>query len=234
MKTVDLIIRSATEFYNQLRKDENGRYRSWEYCYGHFVKARQQADPDVDYLSLQLAFYLASWGMYRGSSFLLQKDYRIHIPVVNELLNSKYDPLAGIECIEYRKPEVQKLLKDINAFLGSYYNEVRLQVKEETPKNKLSDTLITKVLMGALGCVPAYDRYFITGLKDQKVSTGLYNMHSLLKLVDFYEDNKAKLEAARDGLKVNGMPYPQMKLLDMGFWQIGFELDTKKGLQIAH
>lgn len=234
MATVDLIIRSATEFYNQLRNDENGRYRSWEYCYGYFMEARQQADPDIDYLSLQLAFYLASWGMYRGSSFLLQKDYRIHIPAVKELLNPKYDPLAGIECIEYQKPEVQDLLKDINAFLGSYYNEVRLQVKEETPKNKLSDTLITKVLMGALGCVPAYDRYFITGLKDQKVSTGLYNMRSLLKLVNFYEENKEKLEAVRDGLKVNGMPYPQMKMLDMGFWQIGFELDTKKGMQTSH
>ena len=30
----------------------------------------------------------------------------------------------------------------------------------------------------------------------------------------------------------HGMPYPQMKMLDMGFWQIGFELDTKKGLQV--
>ena len=198
------------------------------------MAARHQDNPDVDYLSLQLAFYLASWGMYRGSSFLLQKDYRIHIPVVKELLKSKYDPLAGIECKEYRNPEMQALLKDINAFLASYYDMVRLQVKEETPKNKLSDTLITKVLMGALGCVPAYDRYFITGLKDQKVSTGLYNMRSLLKLVDFYEENKDKLEAARDGLNVDGMPYPQMKLLDMGFWQIGFDLDTEKGLQVAH
>ena len=234
MTTADLIIRSATEFYNQLRNDENGRYRSWEHCYGHFMNARWQPDPDADYLSLQLAFYLASWGMYRGSSFLLQKDYRVHIPVVKELLNPRYDPLAGIECVEYRKPDTQKLLKEINAFLENYYNEIRLQVKEETPKVKLSDTLITKVLMGTLGCVPAYDRYFIMGLKDQKVSTGLYNMRSLLKLVDFYEENKDQLEAARDGLKVNGMPYPQMKMLDMGFWQIGFELDTEKGLQVAH
>jgi len=234
MTTADYIIRSATEFYDQLRNDENGRYRSWEHCYGYFMDARHQAEPDLDYLSLQLAFYLASWGMYRGSSFLLQKDYRIHIPVVKELLNSKYDPLAGIECVEYRKPEVQSLLTDINTFLGTYYDEVRLHVKEETPKNKLSDTLITKVLMGTLGCVPAYDRYFIMGLKKQKVSTGLYNIRSLLKLVDFYEANNAQLEAARDGLKVNGLPYPQMKMLDMGFWQIGFELDTKKGLQIAH
>lgn len=230
MTTPDLIIRSATEFYDQLRKDENGRYKSWEHCYSHFMNARRQPKPDTDYLSLQLAFYLASWGMYRGSSFLLQKDYRVHIPVVKELLNPKYNPLAGIECIEYRKPDIQKLLEEINTFIENYYNEIRLQAKEETPKAKLSDTLITKVLMGTLGCVPAYDRYFIMGLKNQKVSTGLYNMQSLLKLVDFYEENKERLEVARGGLKVNGMPYPQMKMLDMGFWQIGFELDTGKSL----
>ncbi len=234
MTTVDLIIRSAIEYYHQLRNDENGRYRSWEHCYGHFMNARHQPEPDIDYLSLQLAFYLASWGMYRGSSFLLQKDYRIHIPVVKELLNPKYDPLAGIECVEYRKQEIQKLLTGLNGYLEDYYNGMRLQVKEETPKNKLSDTLITKVLMGTLGCVPAYDRYFIMGIKEQKVSTGLYKLQSLLKLVDFYEEHKEQLEAARRGMKVHGMPYPQMKMLDMGFWQIGFALDTEKGFQVAH
>lgn len=98
MDTVDFIIKSSTEFYIALKTDENGRYRSWEYCYSHFIKARGSKDVDYDYLSLQLAFYLASWGMYRGSSFLLQKDYKIHIPVVKELLSDKYDTLAGIEC----------------------------------------------------------------------------------------------------------------------------------------
>ena len=99
MDTVDLIIKSSTEFYNDLKVDENGRYRSWEHCYSYFIKARGSQEIDYDYLSLQLAFYLASWGMYRGSSFLLQKDYKVHIPVVKELLNEKYDVLAGIDCI---------------------------------------------------------------------------------------------------------------------------------------
>ena len=59
-------------------------------------------------------------------------------------------------------------------------------------------------------------------------------MKSLLKLVDFYEENKTQLEATRKTLTVEGLPYAQMKMLDMGFWQIGFELDSNKGLQIAH
>ena len=87
--------------------------------------------------------------------------------------------------------------------------------------------------MGTLGCVPAYDRYFIDGIKDQNVSTGNYNLKSLLKLVDFYEKNYVRLEEARQGLKVYDLSYPQMKLLDMGFWQIGFEKDTNTRFQTA-
>ena len=54
------------------------------------------------------------------------------------------------------------------------------------------------------------------------------------KLVDFYEKNYVRLEEARQGLKVYDLSYPQMKLLDIGFWQIGFEEDADKGLQVLH
>ncbi|MDD5890435.1 MAG: hypothetical protein PUC69_07500 [Ruminococcus sp.] len=225
MDSVDLIIKSSTEFYNDLKIDKNGRYRSWEHCYSHFIKARGSKEIDYDYLSLQLAFYLASWGMYRGSSFLLQKDYKVHIPVVKELLSKEYDALAGIECIEFRKENNQQLLLEINSFLGQYYDKIRREVKGQELKNQLSFTLITKILMGTLGCVPAYDRYFIAGIKKQKVTTGNYNLKSIMKLVDFYEKNSVRLEPVREKMEVDGMPYPQMKMLDMGFWQIGFELD---------
>lgn len=232
--TVDLIIESATTFYNQLKADQNGRYRSWEHCYKCFHDARNDSNDDYDYLSLQLAFYLASWGMYRGSSFLLQKDYKVHVPVVEELLKDKYDCLFGLECAKLRNKDVQDRLSEIESFMMNYYDDIRKQVKETEVKNKLSTTLITKILMGTFGCVPAYDRYFIDGVKNQDVTTGTYGIKSLLKLVDFYEINSARLEKARKGLKVYDLPYPQMKLLDMGFWQIGFEKDANKGLQIPH
>ena len=234
MDTVDLIIKSATTFYNELREDPNGRYRSWEYCYKAFHDARGNTNADVDYLSLQLAFYLASWGMYRGSSFLLQKDYKIHIPVVEEILKPEYDELFEIRCSDLRKQSAQDYLTALEDFMTYYYGEVRDSVKGEVVKNKLSTTLITKILMGTLGCVPAYDRYFIDGIKDQKVSTGNYNINSILRLVDFYERNEDRLELTRSEFKVFDLPYPQMKMLDMGFWQIGFEKDTEKVLQKAH
>lgn len=234
IETVDLVIRTATTFYNQLKEDPNGRYRSWEYCYKQFHDARENSNPDYDYLSLHLAFYLASWGMYRGSSFLLQKDYKIHEPVVKEILKEKYDMLFGIKCSEFRNSTNQKLLQELNEFMASYYNDIRLSVVKKIPQKEISETLITKILMGTMGCVPAYDRYFVAGIKNQKISTGNYNINSILKLVDFYDANNDKLESVREALKVYDMDYPQMKLIDMGFWQIGFELDTDKGLQNAH
>ena len=142
---------------------------------------------DYDYLSLQLSFYLASWGMYRGSSFLLQKDYKVHIPAVKELLNEKYDNLAGIKCIDFRKESNQELFKKICEFLNEYYNKIREDVTGKEFKNGISSTLITKILMGIFGCVPVYDRYFIAGIKKHKVAIGNFNINSIMQIIDFYE-----------------------------------------------
>jgi hypothetical protein len=228
LDTVNYIIESSKRFYDEMKQDPNARYRSWEHCYSSFYHARGKKDVDIDYLSLQLAFYLASWGMYRGSSFLLQKDYKIHIPVIKELLKEKYDSLMGIECSEYRKLSNQHLLEELNEFVSEYYETVRDSVKTQEIKNDVSNTLITKILMGTLGCVPAYDRYFISGIKRQKVAIGNYNIKSVLQLVDFYEKNADKLNQVQKSMKVYELPYPQMKIIDMGFWQIGYDLDTQK------
>lgn len=225
---IDLVVKAANTFYETMSNDENGRFHSWEHCYKCFHDARTGSFHDDDYLSLQLAFYLASWGMYRGSSFLLQKDYKVHIPVVKELLKSDYDCLSGIDCEEFkRNKDAQNALNELNKFLNKHYESVRNTVKGTAASNKVSDTLITKVLMGTLGCVPAYDRYFIEGIKIMKVSTRNYNLASLIKLVEFYEENHVRLEEIRKNFKVYGLPYPQMKLLDMAFWQIGLECGEK-------
>jgi len=228
MDTADLIIRSAKTFYEKLKRDEHGRYRSWEHCYEKFHDARNDSGANLDYLSLHLAFYLASWGMYRGSSFLLQKDYLVHAPIVQEVLRDRYDPLLDIECADIRREPNLKLLEDLGNAMRSLYREAQV-----TP----TDTLVTKVLMGTLGCVPAYDRYFIAGIKDQSVvgrGGYSYNRKSVAALADFYVENSKALESARSGLMVDGLEYPQMKMLDMGFWQRGFELDPGNIAKEAH
>lgn len=84
-------------YFEVTEKDVHGRFMSWRHCYNVFKEHRNKVDDKtLDYLSLHLAFYLASWGMYRGSSFLLRKDYKVHIPIVKIIMEKKYNPLLGI------------------------------------------------------------------------------------------------------------------------------------------
>ena len=81
---------------------------------------------------------------------------------MREILCNKYEALEGIECKDFRNVSNQKSLKEINEFIANYYDGIRRIVKGSALKNNLSETLITKILMGTLGCVPEYDRYFVT------------------------------------------------------------------------
>ena len=226
MEAIDELINAAQTFYDDARRDKNGRSRSWEHCYRVFRDARTDPSPDCDYLSLHLAFYLASWGMYRGSSFLLQKDYKVLVPIVEEVLKPEYDCLFGVACTDLREPEVQKRLKNVSDNIANHFHPIREEVAGRKVASSVSPVLITKILMGTLGCVPAYDRFFVDGIKTYKVTTQEYSPKSVLKLVDFYEAHNDRLEEARRGMRTEDLTYPQMKLLDMGFWQIGFERDA--------
>ncbi|WP_298536796.1 hypothetical protein [uncultured Algibacter sp.] len=75
-------MKNTIEKYISLNNKQFGRYNSWNHCYKAFGNPKL----DNNTLSLNLAFYLASWGMYRGSSGLLQKDYKIHIGVVKKIM----------------------------------------------------------------------------------------------------------------------------------------------------
>lgn len=226
MEAIDELINAAQTFYDDARANENGRSRSWEHCYRVFRDARTDPSPDCDYLSLHLAFYLASWGMYRGSSFLLQKDYKVLVPIVEKILKPEYDCLFGVACVGLRDPKVQERLKELCDDIAEHFWPIRNEVAGREIASSVSPILVTKILMGTLGCVPAYDRFFVDGIKEHKVTTGEYSLKSVLKLADFYEAHNDRLEEARRGMQTEDLTYPQIKLLDMGFWQIGFEKDA--------
>ena len=226
MEAIDELISAAQTFYDDARANENGRSRSWEHCYRVFRDARTDPSPDCDYLSLHLAFYLASWGMYRGSSFLLQKDYKVLVPIVEEILKPEYDCLFGVACADLRESEIQDRLENLNKYIAKHFEPIRDEVAGREVPTPVSPVLITKILMGTLGCVPAYDRFFVDGIKKYKVTTQEYSLESVRKLAKFYEAHNDRLEEARRGMWTEDLTYPQMKLLDMGFWQVGFEKDA--------
>lgn len=227
MEAIDELINAAQTFYDDARANENGRSRSWEHCYRVFRDARTDPSPDCDYLSLHLAFYLASWGMYRGSCFLLQKDYKVLSPIVEEILKPEYDRLFGLACADLRNDDVRGQLKELYDYIENHFYPIREEVKGRVVGYPVSPILITKILLGTLGCVPAYDTFFEKGVRHLGLKEKNYNEDSLLELAKFYEAHNDRLEEARRGMRTDDLIYPQMKLLDMGFWQIGFERDAE-------
>ena len=226
MELIDELISAAQTFYDDARANENGRSRSWEHCYRVFRDARTDPSPDYDYLSLHLAFYLASGGMYRGSCFIFQKDYKVHTPIVEKVLKPEYDCLLGLACADVRNDDVRAQLMELSADIADYFDPIREEVKGRVVEYPVSPVLITKILLGTLGCVPAYDTFFEKGVRHLGLKERNYNEDSLVELAKFYEAHNDRLEEARRGMQCDGLIYPQMKLLDMGFWQIGFEKDA--------
>ncbi|MCI6468246.1 MULTISPECIES: hypothetical protein [Faecalicatena] len=218
------VINALNKFYFNLSKDPNSRDHSWEHCYLEFYKAKTQDIDDilVDYLCLHLAFYLASWGMYRGSSFLLLKDYKVHKEAVYKLLDKRYSPLWAISCIDL-KSKYKNLLEDLVKELRSIYRDIRSSIKSNV-SSCVSDILITKILIGTLGCVPAYDSYFSKGVKYTEVTTGTFSIKSLEQLIEFYLKYEQEFEKEKHKMEIGKIEYPEMKLLDMAFWQMGYTL----------
>ncbi|MDO4223351.1 MAG: hypothetical protein Q4D05_04895 [Acinetobacter sp.] len=226
-KSVDDLIKFAYMFHNEAADDAWHRYRSWETCYSQFKAARQAEHKDYKQLSIALGFYLASWGMYRGSAFLLDCNEQVHEAVVKIVLEPKYDALLDLDCETFlQSKHIQMLLQELSERLRQHYDEIRRSVEQRNQKKPakadVSSVLITKVLLGVLACVPAYDRFFKNAIVGTGISTAVYNTASLKKLAKFYMNHREQLEMARLQLQyAQGQAYPQMKFLDMGFFKMG-------------
>lgn len=226
---IDEAIRCVRTYFNETIKDSHGRYLSWCHCYNAFKDNRCNRDEKtVDYLALHLAFYLASWGMYRGSSFLLQKDYKVHIPVVEIILEEKYAPLLGITAEGLMEDDKLDLLEDVSARIRKAYADE--QPSFEGVNNNATDTLVTKILLGALGCVPAYDRYYVQAVRQYGISVGGYDRRSVRDVARYYLQHKDAFEGVRAELSAYGTEYPVMKIMDMCLWQVAFSLKKCLGV----
>lgn len=116
-------------------------------------------------------------------------------------------------------------MKELIDNISNIYEEIRVFVKGDEIKNDISEILVSKVLLGTLGCVPAYDRFFIDGLRRTNVASGKLSIKSIMQLACFYKENDFFLEPERQKMHFNNILYPQMKFLDMGFWQIGADAE---------
>lgn len=197
------------------------RYASFDYCYNHFQTFREKgeiekiADKDNMQTScLHLSFYLASWGMLRGSSFMLEKSIKYYEPLISNI--AKFDKrIWDIDVDNYIEENIELLLKCRDMIYKSLGNGSRL-----------TDTLTTKIMLGVFSNVPAYDDFFRKGFKVHS-----FGKKSLRMMAKFYEENKKIIDKYKIHTfdfstgKETHRKYNKAKIIDM----IGFVEGQNKG-----
>lgn len=192
------------------------RYASFDYCYNYFKSFHEAenvnsiSDPaNMQQSCLQIGFYLASWGMLRGSTFLLQKSAKF------------YESL--VRCIATSEPTLWSI--DVDCYTEENLDcVVRCEhkiVQALRDGGHASATLVTKIMLGVYGNVPAFDDYFKKGLKIRWSGKS-----SLRKIAVFYQEHKQVIDSVDISTldfatsQQTHRKYPKAKIIDMvGFIQ---------------
>lgn len=202
--TTDLSARSPTD-----------RYASFDYCFNYFQERAESGNlaeiaegPALKDACLELGFYLASWGMYRGSADLSKRSLAYLVPVMRVIAVAPHE-IWSCDANDYSESHCSLIL------------EIRDQVRAAFLKGA-TDTLVTKVMLGAFGCVPAFDTYFSKGF-----GTWTFNRSALGRIAEFYDRNASVIEshrvptldfaAGRDTSRL----YTRAKVIDMVFFTEG-------------
>lgn len=207
---IEEAISEIKKYHNSINNNYT-RYKSWEHCYNAFKNYRKDKNK-LEYLCLHLAWYLASWGMLRNSG-LMNYDYFVHKEFIEKISNSRYDELYNQD----KFPNIDLIFEVVDIIKQSYPASI-----------SKTETLLTKIILGVFGCVPAYDRYFKDGLKKSKICYSTFSKKSIYQLYKFYQDNLIEFELLNNEFKKDGITYTPMKLIDMCFWQYGYDASKKE------
>jgi len=195
------------------KHDPFDRYASYDYCFNHFNPANPTCiTDDMEKSCLSLGFYLASWGMFRGSSFLLNKSAQTFVPLIEYIAaldESSWDIDANN--LSQNTDEIIEIYKNIRSFL--------------IPIKNSHLTLTTKIMLGVFGSVPAFDRFFIESFKSifqGKCGFTSFNKKSLECISQFYTSNELAIDNQTKLLHTIGFnnsavnyPYTKSKVIDM-------------------
>jgi hypothetical protein len=230
----DLEIQRLLDTFMDKREAES-RYASFDYCFNYFhsfgrtERLRElAAGRNIEKSCLHLGFFLASWGMFRMSGKLGQGVNAKHfVRTINEI--SQWDdkhPFAQIwdvDVTDYNLPEKRLLLLKC-------YGKIKELV---LPSGQVAyRTLVTKIMLGVFGCVPAFDSLFTETFrtlygKENGCAFTNFNDRALQKVHDFYANHSSIIDRNAERTKtldfqtgrITDSSYKRAKIIDM----IGFQ-----------
>ncbi len=212
----------------KLKSKPTHRFTSFDYCYNYF-RTTTDLNQDIEKSCLVLVFYLASWGMFRGSSFLLQHSVKHFQPTI-QYINTLDKSVWSIDVDNYSEENMEIII--------NIYREI----KKLLISNGNADlTLITKILLGVFGFVPAFDKYFcdtFRSLSDGMCGFRKVNKISLGYIHNFYQANKYSIDNLSKSTfttdfiseKETTINYSKAKIIDMyGFNESQYDTSEKIG-----
>ena len=163
--------------------------------------------------------------MLRGSSWLQRSTNASHYRATIEAIEQANPALRGVDAGDYQDPAVRAQILDTYKVL----------TKTLLPEGGTPETLVTKVMLGVWGVIPAYDvylkaafRYLGEGSKE-KAAFNYTRERSLALLADFYAEHSDEIErlaGQHRTVDFNGQrteqPVTSMKVIDMFAFQAGF------------
>jgi len=207
---------------SEIKADEHHRLRSWDHARHHFFGYASGRSGDTDLAALNLAMYLASWGMYRGSTDLLYRDYKVLVPVVGFLKEEAANGWTDQMFSDRPAEELAKKLKGLEKAL-----EAKLLPKLSRPDDphvRVTDTLASKILLVTLACVPAFDTQVKAALKDifGSGSADEFGARRMIHTIRLARDHTALIDSGRKIIKEGcGIDYPPTRVFDLYLWLHG-------------
>lgn len=207
------------------------RFVSYDFCYNYFQdfyvnnKTKDLASPaNLNLACLHLAFYLASWRMYRRGA-QTRMSYKIYENVVKRVANEQ--ELWKYDVDDYL--ENDKCKKDIIEFSKEIQNILSDCFKQNNEVGRVTETLTTKIMLGIFGCVPALDVNFNKFIKDKNKGVRLnddtlthihccYLQHK--KLIDSF-----KIKTLTEDFHETQHHYKKARLIDYVGFCIGEQLN---------
>lgn len=196
---------------------------SWDFCYRHFLYNH------VEYLSdnpsealfnqgaLELSSYLGSFGMFRNKK-TASVNRRIYVSVLKALFKTVRE--KGLNPFQHNEPYDPKTIGDLVltlhvAFNNAFRNEAKYEDettmrrrKTKTDYGEASKILISKVLLGTLCVMPAFDTNFAEmaqALNTERKKQQLASLPSDLEIITI-KDQTAKKGIGHLKLKTDLTP----------------------------
>lgn len=245
---VEVMNKSADVIFDRVKYT---RPYSWDLCYGYFKKNGRKffgqenaTTEDWDQAALELSSYLGSFGMYSRGSAIMSMSRKFLVELLQEIFEAlkaraiTYEDVYE-ECTIIDPKNLTKLFGDVKDICRN-----NLRDRGYTGEKNATNLLVSKILLGTVGVMPAYDTHLTKSIAccysityGDKNTKGPKKDKKWAKLVRMASDKDLQrfLKEKFNGLLwpyvadiENKKDYPVMRLLDLYLWAWGINNPKEK------